>query len=141
MKPPAGRYILWMIHMLHGGRAPEMVCKYLQTAGMAVKRPGESAWSLTPEGYEFARTNDKTPPGEMFRMPPKDAKPARPPAAPTDIELKAAVKFLRQEDGQVGVKQETLNYAAEIVRRYVEQRIKSRVAAQEVKKAKLAKTP
>ena len=141
MKPPAGRYILWMIKLLHGGRAPDKVGQYLQIAGMVVKRPGESTWSLTPEGYEFARANDKTPPGEVFKMPKKEAKPtvqAR--SSPTDTDLRAAIKFLRQEDGQVGVKQDTLNYVAEIVRRYVEQRAKQRTAIQEAKKVKLTGT-
>lgn len=135
-RPPAGRHILWMINMLHGGQAPEMVSKYLQAAGMALKRPGESAWSLTPEGFEFALSHDKTPVGEVFRMPRKEAKPPPRATAPTDTDLRAVIKFLRQEDGQIGVRQETLNYAAEIVRRYIEQRAKVKAAAQEAKKAK-----
>ena len=139
MKPPAGRYILWMIKLLHGGRAPDKVGQYLQTAGMVVKRPGESIWSLTPEGYEFARANDKTPPGEVFKMPKKEAKP--PPTgatAPTDVELKAAIKFLRQEDGQVGVKQTTLDWVASSVQRFIASRAKTKAEFQAKKKAKLA---
>jgi predicted component of type VI protein secretion system len=125
-----------MINMLHGGQAPDMVCKYLQAAGMALKRPGEGAWSLTPEGFEFARAHDKTPAGEVFKMPQKEAKPPPRVTAPTNTDLRAVIKFLRQEDGQIGVRQETLNYAAEIVRRYIEQRAKVKATAQEAKKAK-----
>ena len=130
----------WLVYLLHQGamaKMPEALSKVLQTHGVITRRPGERAWSLTPEGYEIAKRHEANGVSGVTR-PLRIQKPKPPPRAyvPTDVELRAAIKFLRGEPGQTGVKQETLDWMADRMRQYMAARAKAKAELQAKKRAK-----